>query len=132
MLNLTDRADRFYIMLDRKAIDLALVKVGITSDTLKNRIHAYRTSNPFLMLVAVSEIRKNFELKAVEEMFFDYLRKEKGYEHAFGEWVIVDNAEDIEAIQELGFRFFGKLFYRTKNIEFCREQVRNLWDYKKR
>lgn len=132
MIDFNTKADRFYIMLDRKGTDLALVKVGITSDTLKHRIHAYRTSNPFLVMVAVSEIRKNYDLKTVEEMFFDYLRQEKGYEHAFGEWLIVDNAEDIEAIEKQGFRFFGKLFYRTKNNEFCREQVRNLWDYKKR
>ena len=128
----TNKADRCYIMLDRKGADLALVKVGITSDTLKNRIHSYRTANPFLELVAICEVRKNQNLHKVEEMFFDYMREVRGYEHAFGEWVVVTNAADIDAIETEGFRFFEKLFYRTKNNEFYREQVRNLWNYRKR
>lgn len=128
----TGKADRFYIMLDRKGIDIALAKVGISQDTLKSRLHAYRTSNPLLKLVAVCEIRKNYDLKTVEEMFFDYFRQVKGYEHAFGEWVIINNEDEINALEELGFKFFGNLFYRIKNNSFYREEVRKLWSYNQR
>jgi len=128
----TNKADRLYIMLDRKSRDFALMKSGITSDTLKSRFHCYRTSNPMLQLVATCEIRKNQDLKVVEQMFFDFLRVEKGYEHVFGEWVAITNEEDIEAIEKEGFRFFEKLFYRTKNNTYYNMEVRQLWDYRKR
>lgn len=121
------KADRLYIMIDERNPSYALVKAGITSDTLKNRFHHYRTANPLLELVATCEIRKNQDLKTVESMFFEYLRNEKGYEHIFGEWVVIDNAEDIKAIKEQGFRFFEKLFYRTKNNAFYNAQVYKLW-----
>ena len=128
----TNKADRLYIMLDRKSRDFALMKSGITSDTLKNRFHCYRTSNPMLQLVATCEIRKNQNLKIVEEMIFDFLREEKGYDHVFGEWVAITNAEDIEAIEKDGFRFFEKLFYRTKNNTYYNMEVYKLWNCRKR
>ena len=126
------KKDRLYIMLDQKAPNFALVKDGITSDTLKNRFHCYRTSNPMLQLVATAEIRKNQDLREVEDLMFDYLRTEKGYDHVFGEWIAITNAEDIEAIKREGFRFFGKLFYRTKNNTFYNKMVYELWDCRKR
>ena len=126
------KKDRLYIMLDQKAADYALVKAGITSDTLKNRFHNYRTSNPMLTLVATCEIRKNQDLHDVEDKFFEYFRNEKGYDHVFGEWVAITNAADIEAIRTQGFRFFGKYFYRTKNNTFYNKMVYELWDCRKR
>lgn len=127
-----DKAERLYIMLDQKAEDFALFKNGITADTLKHRFHCYRTSNPMLMLVATCEIRHRQNLKNVEQMMFDYLRKEKGYDHVFGEWVAITNAEDIKAIKEQGFRFFDKLFYRTKNNTHYNLPVYKLWDCRQR
>lgn len=128
----TGKADRVYIMVDQKAPDFALVKAGITSDTLKNRFHCYRTSNPMLLLVATAEVRKNQDLHKVENMFFDFFRNEKGYDHVFGEWIAVTNAEDIEAIKTQGFRFFQNLFYRTKNNTFYNKMVYELWGCRKR
>ena len=126
------KKDRLYIMLDQKGTDFALVKAGITSDTLKNRFHCYRTSNPMLLLVATAEVRKNQDLHAVEDAFFDFFRNKKGYDHVFGEWIAVTNAADIEAIKTQGFRFFEKLFYRTKNNTFYNKMVYELWDCRKR
>lgn len=126
------KADRVYIMVDQKSPDFALVKAGITSDTLKNRFHCYRTSNPMLLLVATAEVRKNQDLHKVEDMFFDFFRIQKGYEHVFGEWIAITNAEDIEAIKTQGFRFFQKLFYRTKNNTFYNKMVYELWGCRKR
>lgn len=128
----TNKADRLYIMLDRKANNRALVKVGITEDTLKNRIHCYRTSNPLLELVAVSEVRTNYDLHAVEDLFFDYLRETKECEHIFGEWLEIIGEEEIEAVATLGFKYFDKLFYRVKNIEFYNIEVCKLWASRKR
>ncbi len=128
----TTKVDRLYIMLDQKAPDFALVKGGITSDTLKNRFHCYRTSNPMLVLVATCEIRKNQDLKDVEQKFFNFFREVKGYDHVFGEWVAVTNAEDIEAIKREGFRFFEKLFYRTKNNTYYNTEVYKLWNHRAR
>ena len=123
------KAERCYIMLDIKSDNLALVKVGMTQDTLKHRLAGYRTANPFLELVAICEVRCNQNVFDVEERCFQFLRQTKGYEHAFGEWVIIDNEDDILAIQSQGFRFFEKLWYRTKHHEMYNEQVRNLWAY---
>ena len=128
----TTKADRLYIMLDQKAPDFALVKGGITSDTLKNRFHCYRTSNPMLVLIATCEIRKNQDLKDVEQKFFDFFREVKGYDHVFGEWVAITNAKDIEAIKREGFRFFEKLFYRTKNNTYYNTEVYKLWNHRAR
>lgn len=128
----TGKAERLYIMLDQRREDFALVKAGITKDTLKNRFHCYRTTNPMLELIATAEIRKRQHLETVEEMMFDYFRKEKGYDHYFGEWVAITNAEDIQAIREEGFKFFGKLWYRTKNNTFYNTVVYKLWQCKKR
>lgn len=126
------KKDRLYIMLDQKGTDFALVKAGITSDTLKNRFHCYKTSNPMLLLVATAEIRKNQDLHAVEDALFDFFRNKKGYGHVSGEWIAVTNAADIEAIKTQGFRFFEKLFYRTKNNTFYNKMVYELWDCRKR
>lgn len=128
----TNKANRLYIMLDRKSKNFALVKEGITSDTLKNRFHCYRTSNPMLKLVATCEIRKNQDLKNVEKLFFEFFREEKGYNHIFGEWVAITNKEDIDTIEKEGFRFFEKLFYRTKNNTFYNMEVYKLWECRKR
>lgn len=128
----TDKANRLYMMLDRKSRNFALVKAGITSDTLKSRFHCYRTSNPMLQLVATCEIRKNQDLKNVEKMFFEFFREEKGYDHVFGEWVAITNEEDIDAIEKEGFRFFEKLFYRTKNNTYYNMEVCKLWECRKR
>lgn len=126
------KAERLYIMLDQKTEDYALVKAGITRDTLKNRFHNYRTSNPMLELVATAEIRQRQHLEIVEDMLFDYFRNEKGYDHLFGEWVEITNAEDIIEIREKGFKFFGKLWYRTKNNTYYNTMVYELWECKKR
>lgn len=126
------KAERLYIMLDQKSDDYALVKAGITRDTLKNRFHNYRTTNPMLELVATAEIRQRQHLEIVEEMLFDYFRTEKGYDHLFGEWVAITNAEDIAEIRKNGFKFFGKLWYRTKNNTYYNTMVYELWDCRKR
>ena len=126
------KAERLYIMIDYKGKGIALVKVGITKDTLKNRFHTYRTCNPWLQLVATGEIRKRQSLKVVEKMFFDYLRNEKGYKHVFGEWVLIDNEEDIEQITREGFKFFDKLFYRIKNHTLYNQTICDLWNYRDR
>ena len=127
-----NEADRLYIMLDRKERNRALVKVGITQKPLKSRMHCYRTSNPLLELVAVSEVRTNYDLHIVEELFFKYLRETKECDHIFGEWLEIIGEEEIEAVATLGFKYFDKLFYRVKNIEFYNVEVRELWEGRKR
>ncbi len=126
------KEERLYIMLDQKRINYALLKTGITRDTLKHRFHNYRSLNPMVELVATAEIRQRQHLETVEEMIFDFFRTEKGYEHVFGEWVAVTNAEDIEAIRKEGFKFFDKLWYRTKNNTYYNKVVCELWKSRKR
>ena len=126
------KAERLYIMLDQKREDYALLKTGITRDTLKHRFHNYRSLNPMVELVATAEIRQRQHLETVEEMIFDFFRTEKDYDHVFGEWVAITNAEDIKAIRENGFKFFGKLWYRTKNNTYYNTMVYELWECRKR
>ncbi|MBR4155414.1 MAG: GIY-YIG nuclease family protein [Bacteroidales bacterium] len=119
------KAERVYIMLDKKSEDFALAKVGLTADTLYNRCHAYKTGNPLLQLVAVAEIRKNQTLKKVEKMFHEALGND--FEHLCGEWYIIQDKETIKAIEENGFKFFGKLNYRIKKREMINSTIVNLW-----
>ncbi len=126
------KKSRVYIMIDQRAPDFALVKNGISADTLKNRFNQYRSSNPMLTLVATAEVRSNQNLETVEKMLFEYCRTEKGYNHFYGEWMVIDNAEDIEALKREGFRFYGKMFYRLKNQTFYRKMVCELWQGRKR
>lgn len=125
-------AERLYIMLDQKSDNYALLKTGITRDTLKHRFQNYRSLNPMVELVATAEIRKRQNLENVEEMIFDFFRNEKGYNHLFGEWVEITNAEDIASIRENGFKFFGKLWYRTKNNTYYNTMVYKLWKCRER
>ena len=127
-----DKADRLYIMIDQKAENFALVKGGISRDVLRNRFHSYRTSNPMLELVCTCETRKNQDLENVEQLVFDFLRDVKGYDHFCGEWVAVTNAEDIEAIRRDGFKFFEKLYYRTKNNTYYNLPIYQLWPVRAR
>ena len=127
-----DKADRLYLMIDQKAVDFALVKDGISRDFLRNRFHSYRTSNPMLELVCVCEPRKNQDLETLEQLMFEFLHNEKGYDHFCGEWVAVTSAEDIEAIRRDGFKFFENLYYRTKNNTYYNKAVCELWPVRAR
>ena len=85
-----------------------------------------------LTLIATAEVRTNQNLEDVEEKLFNFCRTEKGYDHFYGEWLVLDNAEDIEAIKREGFKFYGKMFYRLKNQTFYRKMVCELWEGRKR
>ena len=122
---LKTKAERVYIMLDRKREGYALAKVGLSSDTLYNRFHSYKTSNPLLELVAVAEIRRNQTLRKVEKMFHEVL--EKSFVHLCGEWYIIEDEEIIEFIENEGFTFFNKLNYRIKNKKMINDLIVNLW-----
>ena len=127
----TDKAERLYIMVDEKP-DFALVKEGITRDSLKARFNQYRSHNPMVMLVATCELRRRRgQLEDVEEMFYDFM-KEKGYEQFHGEWIKVTDREAVEAIKREGFRYFENLFYRTKNNTYYNKMVCELWTSRKK
>ena len=51
-MELRTKDNWLYIMMDRKGADIALVKNGLSADTLYNRFHSYKTSNPWLECVA--------------------------------------------------------------------------------
>lgn len=123
----SDRANRLYIMLDQRSADFALVKTGITSDTLFNRMRKYKTANPLLTLVATCEVRKGKDLRKVESLFFNYYRKTRGYNHFVGEWIEMTSKKDIAAIRKNGFEFFTDLKGYIKKVTYYNMPVYQLW-----
>ena len=61
-----------YLMIDEKE-NGALVKVGLTSMTLRKRFSGYKTSNPFLICAGVCQVRCNQDLCTVEEMYHQFM-----------------------------------------------------------
>jgi len=121
-----------YMMVDRKRVG-ALIKVGISSDSFKNRIHAYKTSNPCLELVATADLRTGYEIKEVEQMFFQVIKQNCNASHKCGEWLYVEDEKIIDAIEEKGFRYFdNRTKARIKNITMYNKEVCELWESKKR
>lgn len=124
-IELKTKAERVYVMLDKKSEDFALAKVGLTADTLFNRLHSYKTGNPLLELVAIAEIRKNQTLRKVEKMFHAEL--DDKFENLCGEWYVINDKETIKEIEENGFKYFGKLNYRIKKRQMVNMAIVNLW-----
>ena len=90
-MELRTKADRIYIMMDRKSEDYALVKTGKSADTLYNRMHSYKTGNPWLIFLAVCEIRKRQTLSNVEGLFHRFC--EENFTPICGEWYLVEGKE---------------------------------------
>lgn len=124
-MELRTKADRIYIMMDRKSEDCALVKTGKSADTIYNRMHSYKTGNPWLVFLAVCEIRKRQTLSNVEGLFHRFC--EENFTPVCGEWYLVEGKEEIDKIEEMGFNYFGKLIYRIKQKEMVNKRVCELW-----
>lgn len=123
---LNTKAESVYVMLDRKGINLALVKTGLTADTFRNRFHCYKTSNPWLQCVAVANLRKGQNLKKVEKMFHKALAE--NFELVCGEWYKITDSALIDEIEKDGFQFFGKhLNWYIKNKEMINTTIAELW-----
>ena len=128
-MELTTKAERIYIMLDKKSDDVALVKTGKSADNLRNRFHAYKTGNPWLECVAICEIRKKQTLSNVEKLFHIFC--EENFTHVCGEWYLIEGKDEIEKIETMGFNYFGKLVYRIKAKENINKKVCELWENRK-
>lgn len=124
-MELRTKDNWLYIMMDRKGADIALVKNGLSADTLYNRFHSYKTSNPWLECVAICKTRKNQNLKKVEHLFHEYCNEH--FEHVCGEWYIVRGEEEINKIATQGFNYFGKLTYRVKAKEMVNRKIFEMW-----
>lgn len=124
-MELKTKADRIYIMLDKKTEDCALVKTGKSADTLYNRFHSYKTGNPWLVCLAICKIRKRQTLSNVENLFHTFC--EENFKPLCGEWYLVEGKEEIAKIEEMGFNYFGKLTYRIKEKEMVNKKVCELW-----
>lgn len=123
---LRTKRDSVYMMLDRKAESLALVKTGLTADSFYNRFHAYKTSNPWLNCVAIAELRKRQNLKKVEKMFHEALAEQ--FDFVCGEWYLITDKETIDEIERDGFAFFNKhLNWYIKNKEMVNTIIAKLW-----
>lgn len=120
-----------YIMLDRKE-NGALVKVGISRNTMVSRMHVYKSANPCLQLVATADVRKNFVLEEVEDICFDYIKQNFNGTHKCGEWIFLNDKAEIDAIEQNGFKALGKITNRIKNISMYNTEVCNLWETRKR
>ena len=120
-----------YIMLDKKA-NGALVKVGLSRNSLQSRMHVYKSANPCLQLVATANIRKNCVLEEVENMCFDYIKQSLHGTHKCGEWLFLNDENEIANIEKNGFKALGKIVYRVKNISMYNIEVCDLWESRKR
>ena len=119
-----------YIMMDRKAEDLALVKPGQTTDTLYNRFHCYKTANPFLECIAFFVVKKNQSLDYVEDFLHDFC--EKRFEFVCGEWYVVRGKEEIEKIAQKGFAYFRGINSKLKNKEMVNQKICEMWGSSKK
>ena len=91
-----------YLMIDEKE-NGALVKVGLTSMTLRKRFSGYKTSNPFLICAGVCQVRCNQDLCTVEEMYHQFMENNELFKHITGEWYFITNKELIADIKKNGF-----------------------------
>lgn len=121
-----------YIMMDKKADDLALVKCGQTTSTLRDRFHAYKTSNPFLECVAISEVKKTYSLNYVEDLMHFLCDNHKQLSFLCGEWYVVRGKEEIEKIQNKGFLYFRGVNSTLKNKEMVNQKICEMWGSAKR
>ena len=124
-MELRTKAEWLYIMIDKKDNDCALIKTGLSRDTLYNRFHHYKTGNPWLVCLAVCEVRKRQNLAKVEKLFHAFC--EENFPFICGEWYLVEGKEEIKKIEEMGFDYFGKLTYRIKGKEIVNKKVCELW-----
>ncbi len=129
-MRLNEKAKWLYIMMDKKTPSRALIKTGLSTDTLRNRFHSYLTSNPWLVCVAVCEVRNNQSLKKVEKLF--HRACENRFAHECGEWYVVKGKEEINAIKELGFDYFEELKGRIKSREIVNKKISELWNRNKK
>ena len=119
-----------YLMIDEKE-NGALVKVGLTSSTLRKRFTGYRTSNPFLVCAGVCQVRRNQDLYTVEEMYHKFMADDEHFSYVFGEWYFITDKDLIKDIKENGFyayNRFGKCQYRIKESTRLNETVLDLLD----
>ena len=124
-MKLNSKAMRIYLMLDRKGLDCALVKIGITADILKNRLCKYKTTNPWLECIAICEIRKTQNLMEVEKLFHQFCKDH--FTFICGEWYLMTGEKEIEELATKGFDYFGKLKYRVKNKEMINKKICDMW-----
>ena len=106
---MTDRKKQLYILIDKRA-DCTLVKIGKTSDSLRNRLHCYKTSNPLLNLVAVKQY-KDCDNLDIKEKYYHNKLSQLG-EQLTKEWFIIDNATALN-IELNGFKAFNKKTNQT-------------------
>lgn len=119
-----------YLMIDEKE-NGALVKVGLTSMTLRKRFSGYKTSNPFLICAGVCQVRRNQDLCTVEEMYHQFMENNEFFKHITGEWYFITNKELIADIKKNGFEAcdkFGKCRNRVKELTKINETIVNLLD----
>lgn len=119
-----------YLMIDEKE-NGALVKVGLTSMTLRKRFSGYKTSNPFLICAGVCQVRCNQDLCTVEEMYHQFMENNELFKHITGEWYFITDKELIADIKKNGFEAcgkFGKCRNRVKELTKINETIVNLLD----
>ena len=109
IITMTNKKNQLYILIDKRA-DCTLIKIGKTSDSLRNRLHCYKTSNPLLNLVAVKEY-KNCDLD-IKERYYHNKLSQLG-EQLTKEWVIIDNATALN-IELNGYKAFNKRRAQTR------------------
>lgn len=129
-MRLNEKAKWLYIMMDKKSPSCALIKTGLSADTLRNRFHNYLTGNPWLVCVAVCEVRRNQSLEKVEKLFHQLC--EEKFTHECGEWYVVKGKEEITKIRELGFDYFEELNGRIKSKEMINKKISELWNRNKK
>ena len=119
-----------YLMIDERA-NGALVKVGLTSTTLRKRFSGYKTSNPYLVCAGVCQVRRNQELCDVEDMYHDFMDNDEKFVHVTGEWYLITDKELIKDIKKNGFEAynkFGKCRNRVKELTKINETIVDLLD----
>lgn len=126
-MELNVRKNYMYIMMDRKADDIALVKCGQTTTTLRDRFHSYKTSNPFLECVAISEVKKTYSLDYVEDLIHALCEKHKKMTFLCGEWYIIKGKKEIEKLQNKGFLYFRGVNSALKNKEMINQKIYEMW-----